>query len=354
MDISGETMFDIRISSRHEPSSPQLYLVVIQIEVKDEDFKQKLIRLGETKNIRLKCENNGILRNAFGLNDLDVDIVRDDERSEQLGYLDELIEKGTVFKFEIQDDAMVFMKKAKKVLSEYLESRFDLYRSQTNSGGTPLPQINVRKNLFILFGVVAGVIVILMLTRLIDSGDNYKAASYTPATTSPHLTGDTMDTTPIGEEIFDEDIETTEEILKRLYNSDPVLHASNLVHEYFGETNDFDGGDSIIGIEIFDDATLEIRVYAQDNISNSFIRTGFQSAAFDVMYGLKDRDDIGGVDFFISFPMQNQYGEEFPQALLARIKVSVETLSRLVWENLTYADIPEFADEYWEHRLLNE
>jgi hypothetical protein len=177
MDISGETMFDIRISSRHEPSSPQLYIVVIQIEVKDEDFKQKLIRLGETKNIRLKCENNGILRNAFGLNDLDVDIIRDDERSNQSGYLDELIEKGAVFKFEIQDDAMVFMKKAKKVLSKYLESRFDLYRSQMNSGGAPLPQINVRKNLLILFGVVTGVIVILILTRLLDSGDNYEAYS---------------------------------------------------------------------------------------------------------------------------------------------------------------------------------
>lgn len=155
-------MFNVQTKIELVSSLPKPYLVYIQIDIDDEEFKQRLIQVGKSKNVRLGCEKKNVLWSALSLDELNVAIIRDDERIENVGYLDEYLENGYVFGFETSNEAEEFEKKAKKALLEYLESSYNQFQALANFDGDIKRQaFDFNKKIVGVYSLIAIIVIVI-------------------------------------------------------------------------------------------------------------------------------------------------------------------------------------------------
>lgn len=162
-------MIDVRTAVRVDDSLTTPYLVALQINIEDSEFRQRLIHVARLKNIRLGCEKKSALASAVTLEELNVEIVRDEERIDRVGYLDEYLERGYVFGFENEVEAREFAKKAEKVMAEYLQSQYDHFRVLLKSEEVS-PRKEARQHFGKLAGIAAVVLVAIVIGMMGDSG----------------------------------------------------------------------------------------------------------------------------------------------------------------------------------------
>lgn len=256
-------MFSVLTASRFDDNLPTPYLVALQITIEDEEFKQRLIRAARRRNIRLGCDKKTALASAISLDDLAVEIVRDEVRLEGVGYLDEYIEHGYVFGFEEETEAKEFEEKAQKVMVEFLQAKADEHvlltkdRDGQNHPAGEHPQSPRR-----LAPVILAILVVILAVAFSQYINSKKHPSDAPSVSRQNIKssdpgfvepGDIDVHENMSENLSIEDIEMAEELKTYLFENFGGFGDPSLATSWYGYIDD-------IKVFVFDDGN-EITIY---------------------------------------------------------------------------------------------
>ncbi|KAB2337670.1 hypothetical protein F7731_08745 [Cytobacillus depressus] len=140
-----------------------------------------------------------------------------------------------------------------------------------------------------------------------------------------------------------------EEPKKELTLEDKVTAA---LHKGFGKKfNDKDSVQEIKAIKGVDEsARVNVKVYAKDSIG---MKTTMLNSITSTLKELQNENEIETIFFMIIFPLVDQYGNS-EDGTIAKVEISKETLDKINFKNFVYNQIPNIADEYWEHPAVSK
>ena len=102
-----------------------------------------------------------------------------------------------------------------------------------------------------------------------------------------------------------------------------------------------------------DEKRVEIYLAGSDNLTTNMIRKGMWMKTSTILEALQSCEDISEIVTTWSFPMIDAYGNSFEDTVMI-ITVSKETLDKINFEGFLWENLPSIADEYFQHRLLDE
>lgn len=135
-------------------------------------------------------------------------------------------------------------------------------------------------------------------------------------------------------------------------NKNPEQMIKDVIYEVFDEENDFDGSNSVKEFSFDENSNhLELFVYGKDNLW--MIKEGMWMDIAEVLQKLKEEYElINSANFTIVFPLQDQYGNESHDAVMTA-NFPKDVLDKINFSNFMYENIPNIAEDYWEHPALN-
>lgn len=90
-----------------------------------------------------------------------------------------------------------------------------------------------------------------------------------------------------------------------------------------------------------------------DSMTKNLTKVGILKDSTEIMENMKVAGYEGNVIFVWFLPLENQYGEVDNIKSLA-FTISKETFNRIDFNNFLYDNIPDVADEYFEHDVLKK
>ena len=96
---------------------------------------------------------------------------------------------------------------------------------------------------------------------------------------------------------------------------------------------------------------IGIKAIAADNLTTKLARSGMLLEATDVLERLKDANYNGDVSIMFSAEATNKHGEEFTMKVMS-VDITAETLDRINFDNFNRGDLPDVADNYFEHHSI--
>lgn len=102
-----------------------------------------------------------------------------------------------------------------------------------------------------------------------------------------------------------------------------------------------------------DEKRVAIYLTGSDNLTKNMIRKGMWMEGTDILKSLQSCEDISEIVLYWSFPMVDAYGNSVTDTVM-KIDVSKETLDHIDFERFPFENLPEIADEYFEHPALAE
>ena len=102
-----------------------------------------------------------------------------------------------------------------------------------------------------------------------------------------------------------------------------------------------------------DERRVAIYLAGSDNLTTNMIRKGMWMEGTDILKALQSCENISEVVLYWSFPMVDAYGKSITDTVM-KIDVSKETLDNINFEQFLFENLPEIADEYFEHAALAE
>src|SRR5699024_4257306 len=96
---------------------------------------------------------------------------------------------------------------------------------------------------------------------------------------------------------------------------------------------------------------IGIKAIAAENLTTKLARSGMLVEATDVLNRLKDANYIGEVSIMFSAEATNKHGEEFTLKVMS-VDITAETLERINFDNFNRDDLPDVADNYFEHHSI--
>lgn len=90
-----------------------------------------------------------------------------------------------------------------------------------------------------------------------------------------------------------------------------------------------------------------------DNMTKNLTKVGILKDSTEIMENMKVAGYEGNVIFVWFLPLENQYGEVDNIKSLA-FTISKETFNRIDFNNFLYDNIPDVAEEYFEHDVLKK
>ncbi|MBM7644061.1 hypothetical protein JOD45_000252 [Scopulibacillus daqui] len=178
--------------------------------------------------------------------------------------------------------------------------------------------------------------------------DQDKKLGLTPENV-PTITAYKIENKPRTAEEIAEDEAREERIQKEYEENSFKDEISESVHKGFGNKNSFNKKDSIIEINYNDNNNfLLIKVFGKDNLSKNMIKKGMWMSISKTLKDLKDNTKFDKIAFNIVFPMQDQYGNA-SNNIVMKATFDRDTLDKINWENFMFENIPNVANEYWEH-----
>lgn len=102
-----------------------------------------------------------------------------------------------------------------------------------------------------------------------------------------------------------------------------------------------------------DEKRVEIYLAGSDNLTTNMIRKGMWMKTSTILEALQSCEDISEIVTTWSFPMIDAYGNSFEDTVMI-ITVSKATLDKINFEGFLWENLPDIADDYFQHRLLDE
>lgn len=124
---------------------------------------------------------------------------------------------------------------------------------------------------------------------------------------------------------------------------------TDVLHQVFGEKTTYNKQDTVQQVQYSPDSnTVNIKVYAQDGLSNKGIKEGVWMDISKVLRQLKDKG-YGTVSFDIQYPLTDKYGNKSDGTVMS-VSFNQDTLQKINWNNFDYKNIPNVATTYWQHQ----
>jgi len=94
-----------------------------------------------------------------------------------------------------------------------------------------------------------------------------------------------------------------------------------------------------------------IKFKGSENFSNDLTIKGMYLDISDILKELQDDIDVN-VDFNVVYPMVDKYGN-VSEDIVIKATFNIDTIKAINFENFIYSNIPDVADEWWNHNALN-
>lgn len=170
----------------------------------------------------------------------------------------------------------------------------------------------------------------------------------TPPRSLPTITAYIIENKPRTAEEIAKDKAIKDRIQKDFKINSVIDEVSEAVHKQFGDKNTFNNEESIIGISYNKDNEISIKVFGRDNPSKNLIKKGMWKDIADTLADLKDHTDINNIAFNIVFPMKGKNGNT-SNDIVMKASFDRDTLDQINRDNPPSDNIPNTADDYWEH-----
>lgn len=105
-----------------------------------------------------------------------------------------------------------------------------------------------------------------------------------------------------------------------------------------------------LGTELENDKIVLARLNASDNFS---IRKGTLLNSKKVFQELFEVPEVTEVTLFWYFTLVDKYGNEKDDVIL-KVSVTCDTASKINWDNFDFNNLPDIAEQYWEHPALKK
>ncbi|MBM0065947.1 hypothetical protein [Alkalicoccobacillus gibsonii] len=121
------------------------------------------------------------------------------------------------------------------------------------------------------------------------------------------------------------------------------IHLS--AEDAFGEVDD-------IVYNQFDDFVL-VKVVGPENLTNNLTKQSWYKKQLEVLEDLKEEEDIKQIDFNIVSTMVDRFGNKSDDIVM-KTSFSQETREKINFDNVLFENVPNIADEYWNHPAFDE
>lgn len=102
-----------------------------------------------------------------------------------------------------------------------------------------------------------------------------------------------------------------------------------------------------------DEKRVEIYLAGSENLTTNMTRKGMWIDANDILKALQPCENISEIVITFSLPLIDAYGNPFEDTVMV-ITVSKATLDKINFDRFLWEDLPDIADDYFQHRVLNE
>lgn len=100
------------------------------------------------------------------------------------------------------------------------------------------------------------------------------------------------------------------------------------------------------------DGEIFLNLNANDSFTNSMIISEMNDDIFKVLKALAQKDfDYKNILVAEYMILQDQYGKESDN-MVYNVSISKENLKKIVWDNITFSNVPKFADHVFIHPVL--
>jgi len=98
---------------------------------------------------------------------------------------------------------------------------------------------------------------------------------------------------------------------------------------------------------------VEIYLAGSENLTTNMTKKGMWMDANAILEALQPREDIAEIIITFSLPLIDAYGNPFEDTVMV-ITMSKETLDKINFERFVWENLPDIADEYFQHSVLDE
>ncbi|MMZ49335.1 hypothetical protein D1872_110290 [compost metagenome] len=112
----------------------------------------------------------------------------------------------------------------------------------------------------------------------------------------------------------------------------------------------------IISLEVNDnlgtkkegDKIVLIKLNAKDNLTSNMIKKSIWIDTKKLLEQISKIQEVEECVFFWHFPLVDQHGNEKDEMIM-KIGFTQPTLNKINWDNFVHNNIPNVADQYWQH-----
>lgn len=183
------------------------------------------------------------------------------------------------------------------------------------------------------------VIIIVVLAGIIGSGgDKAESEQNTPSTSAETEASPQLNETKTTETAEGNNAEVTEE----LSGEDAIRkEIENVVGEENLETFNY----------IPDNNFSLIKFRGTENLTNNMTVEGMYLDMFNILKAIQSIIDTD-VDFNVVYPLQDKYGN-VSDVIVIKATFTNNTIQKINFENALFGDIPDLADEWWNHNAVD-
>lgn len=120
--------------------------------------------------------------------------------------------------------------------------------------------------------------------------------------------------------------------------------AKKAVHDAIPNSTIMKNGDAYLGSET-EDNVLIIEVEAEDGFTQNLIKEGILLDTSKIIKELFQDPRINDVRLVWYFPYTDTYGNETNE-VAEKIEFTRETVSKINWDNFSFDNIPQIADDF--------
>lgn len=102
-----------------------------------------------------------------------------------------------------------------------------------------------------------------------------------------------------------------------------------------------------------DDKELKLSLTASDNLTSNMIRGNMLMDSESILEKLTSEGFIGTIDIEWKFNVVDKYGEEYKSRVM-EVVMEEPTIDKINFDNFSRDNIPNVADDYYEHPALSD
>lgn len=115
---------------------------------------------------------------------------------------------------------------------------------------------------------------------------------------------------------------------------------------------DIYGDDKLLSVEYMDGVNVAV-IKIKSDLTPGMMRTSTLSSTTKLLKELKNVAELKSVDVNVISSLTDQYGNSSDDKVMS-ISVSRAVIDKINYDNFNYKNLPDIADDYWEHPAMSK